>query len=178
MGLPWRLRRWSVCLQCERPGFDPWVGEIPWRRKWQPTPVLLPWKSHGRRSLVQATIHGVAKSRARLRDFSFTFHLRLERMSPPALFFFFKIFWLFGIPWDFRCFFISENQCHWNFHKDCLESVDQFGCTVGPSAMPRLKTLTLTSQKRESNLEFALHVRGSASTDSTCEGLRSAVICI
>jgi len=37
----------SVCLQCERPGFDPWVGKIPRRRKWQPTPLLLalkiPW---------------------------------------------------------------------------------------------------------------------------------------
>ena len=59
----------SVYLQCERPGFHPWVGKIPWRRKWQPTPVLLPWKSCGGRSLVQATIHGVAKSRARLSDF-------------------------------------------------------------------------------------------------------------
>jgi len=26
-------------LQCSRPSFDPWVGKIPWRRKWQPTPV-------------------------------------------------------------------------------------------------------------------------------------------
>ena len=26
----------------ERPGFDPWVGKIPWRREWQPTPALLP----------------------------------------------------------------------------------------------------------------------------------------
>ena len=42
----------SVCLQCRRPGFDPWVRKIPWRRKWQPTPVLLPGKSYGRRSLV------------------------------------------------------------------------------------------------------------------------------
>ena len=33
-----------------------------WRRKRQPTPVFLPRKSHGRRNLVQATIHGVAKS--------------------------------------------------------------------------------------------------------------------
>ena len=30
---------------------DPWVGEIPWRREWQPTPVFLPGKSHGQRSL-------------------------------------------------------------------------------------------------------------------------------
>ena len=40
------------CLQCRRPRFYPWVGKIPWRRKWQPTPVLLPGKSHGWRSLV------------------------------------------------------------------------------------------------------------------------------
>ena len=33
-------------------GFDPWVGKIPWRRKWQPTPVFLPGESHGQRSLV------------------------------------------------------------------------------------------------------------------------------
>ena len=45
-GLPWWL------LQCRRPGFDPWVGKIPWRRKWQPTPVFLPGNSHGPRSLV------------------------------------------------------------------------------------------------------------------------------
>ena len=36
---------------CRRPGFDPWVKNIPWRRKWQPTPVFLPVKSHGQRSL-------------------------------------------------------------------------------------------------------------------------------
>ena len=42
----------SVCLQCGRPGFDRRVGNIPWRRKWQPTPVLLPRKFHGWRSPV------------------------------------------------------------------------------------------------------------------------------
>ena len=30
----------------------PEVRKIPWRRKWQPTPVFLPGKSHGQRSLV------------------------------------------------------------------------------------------------------------------------------
>jgi len=32
-------------------GFNPWVGRIPWRRAWQPTPVFLPRESHGQRSL-------------------------------------------------------------------------------------------------------------------------------
>ena len=30
---------------------DPWVEKIPWRRKWQPTPVFLTGESHGQRSL-------------------------------------------------------------------------------------------------------------------------------
>ena len=48
-----------------RRAFDPWVGKIPWRRKWQPAPVRWPGKSHGPRSL--ATVHGVSKSQ-RLND--------------------------------------------------------------------------------------------------------------
>ena len=32
--------------------FDPWVGKIPWRREWQPTPVFLPREFHGQRNLV------------------------------------------------------------------------------------------------------------------------------
>ena len=50
-----KLSRWlsgkeSAC-QCRRQRFDPWVRKIPWRRTWQPTPVFLPGKSHGQRSL-------------------------------------------------------------------------------------------------------------------------------
>ena len=39
------------CRRLQRHGFDPWVGKIPQRRAWQPTPVFLPGKSHGQRSL-------------------------------------------------------------------------------------------------------------------------------
>ena len=42
--------------------FNPWVGTIPWRRKWQPTPVLLPGKSHGWRSLVGYSPWGCKES--------------------------------------------------------------------------------------------------------------------
>ena len=50
--------------QCRRPkrcGFDPWVGKIPWRMAWQSTPVFLPGKSHGQRSLVGYIVHRVAE---------------------------------------------------------------------------------------------------------------------
>jgi len=50
------------CLQCGRPGFNPWVGKILWRRKWQPTPVLLPGKSHGQRSVVGYSPRGRKES--------------------------------------------------------------------------------------------------------------------
>ena len=43
------------CLQCRRPGFDPCVGRIPWRKKWQPTPVFLP----GGACLAGSSIHGI-----------------------------------------------------------------------------------------------------------------------
>ena len=40
------------CRRYKRLGFNPWVGKILWRRKWQPTPVFLTEKSHGQMSLV------------------------------------------------------------------------------------------------------------------------------
>ena len=46
------VAQWSrTCLQETWVQFKTWVKKIPWRRKWQPTPVFLPGKSHGERSL-------------------------------------------------------------------------------------------------------------------------------
>ena len=41
----------SKCRRYKKYVFDPWVGMIPWRRTWQPTPVFLPGESHGQKSL-------------------------------------------------------------------------------------------------------------------------------
>ena len=54
LGLLWWLsgkESTCQCKRCKSYRFDPWVRKIPWRRKWQPTPVFLPRKSHGQRSL-------------------------------------------------------------------------------------------------------------------------------
>ena len=40
------------CRRYKRLQFNPWVGKIPWRRAWQPTPIFLPGELHGQRSLV------------------------------------------------------------------------------------------------------------------------------
>ena len=64
-GLPrWLSGKESAC-RCKRYrrcGFDPQVGKLPWRRKWQPTPVFFPAKSHGQRSLVGYSPYGHKES--------------------------------------------------------------------------------------------------------------------
>ena len=50
------------CRRLKRCGFDLWVGKIPWRRKWQPTPVFLLGESHGQRSLVGYSPWGCKES--------------------------------------------------------------------------------------------------------------------
>ena len=53
--------------------FSLWVGSIPWRRKWQPTPVFLPGTSHGQRNLV-----GYSPWGRRVR-----YHLVIKQPPPP-----------------------------------------------------------------------------------------------
>jgi len=45
-----------------RPGFNPWARKIPWRKKWQPTAVFTPRKSHGQRSLAGYSPWGCKES--------------------------------------------------------------------------------------------------------------------
>ena len=69
-----------IHLQCRIPGFDPWVGKIPWRRKWQCTPIFLPGESHGRRSLVGYSPRGRKES-----DTTERLHLHLHPIRNRTL---------------------------------------------------------------------------------------------
>ena len=63
VGFPGPLVVKEPTCQCRRPErhkFSPWVGKIPWRRKWQPTPVFLPGKSH--RGAQWGIVHSVTES--------------------------------------------------------------------------------------------------------------------
>ena len=51
------------CRRHETPGFNLWVGKIPWRRKWQPTSGFLPGRSHGQRSLTGYSPGGCKRAR-------------------------------------------------------------------------------------------------------------------
>ena len=68
IGLPWWLSGKQSTCQCRSQGFDPWVRKFPWRRKWQPTIVFLPGKSHGQRRLGGYSPQSHKKSQTRLSD--------------------------------------------------------------------------------------------------------------
>ena len=55
---------WCWRRRHKRRGFRPWVGKIPWRRAWQPTPVFLPGESHGQRSLARRRLQSTGSQRA------------------------------------------------------------------------------------------------------------------
>ena len=52
----------EFCFQCRRCVFNPWVGKIPFRRAWQPTPLFLPEEFYGQRSLVVYSPWGCKES--------------------------------------------------------------------------------------------------------------------
>ena len=56
----WLSGKESTC-RCRRPGFNPWVGKISWRREWQPPPGFLPGKPRGQKSLVSYSPRGCIK---------------------------------------------------------------------------------------------------------------------
>ena len=58
----WWLRWQRICLLCGRHRLNPWVGKIPWRREWQPTPVFFVGEFHGQRSLAGYSPWGCKES--------------------------------------------------------------------------------------------------------------------
>ena len=125
-GLPWCLSgKESTCQwrSHRRLKFHPWVREIPWRRKWQPTPVFLPGKSHWQRNLVGYRSRGCKESgttevtehltpstslymRCLLSRNALRFNARQHRNSPWRL-----LLYLFSSPkgWKVK----DEQNCAW-----------------------------------------------------------------
>ena len=77
-GFPGGLSGKGSACQSRRCRFDPWVGKIPWRRKWQPTLIFLPGKSHGQRSLVGYSPWGHKESDT-------TYHEHLSHIKPCVI---------------------------------------------------------------------------------------------
>ena len=142
--LPQWLSRWKIFLQCRRHRkceFNPWVKKIPWRRKWQPCPVLVPEKSPGQRSLVGYSPIGhkiqedwVTKPTFFAKSILFCFLYlcsMLWNQRPPALLLFLRLICLFGGLWDsvltVGWIFYIWKKLHWDFNRNCNESLNCFG---------------------------------------------------
>ena len=61
---------------------DPWAGKIPWRREWLPTPVFLPGKFHGQRSLVNYSPRGHKESGTTERRHFTSLHFKMVKNLP------------------------------------------------------------------------------------------------
>ena len=73
-----------ICLQCRRPGFEPWVRKIPRRRAWKPTPVFLPGDLMDRGAW-QDAVHRVAKSEHNWSDWARTHTGKDTKMEDKSL---------------------------------------------------------------------------------------------
>ena len=140
-GLPRLLSCKEFACQSRRYGrhnFHPWIGKIPQGRTWQPTPVFLPWESHGQRSLVGYNPWG-HKSRTRLSDWacmqalcdlapnslSQELHERASQTDFPTLVEF-MIYGTASTQWKMRL--SQRGQC---FHWGCPDiTVDPLYCSA------------------------------------------------
>ena len=117
-----------------RRGFNPWMGKIPWRRKWQPTPVFLPGKSHRQRSLAGYSQWGCKESDITMHTrinilFVSTRQYRLQTIGTTQL-----LLQLAQCLTSKRC---SENSCGMNGcypHSECPFS------RQGPCLFPKSVT--------------------------------------
>ena len=84
LGLPWWLWLLGLYLKCRKSRFNSWVGKLPWRKAWQPTPAFLPGQSHGQRSLRGYSPWGRKESDRRLthtQSFSECYQCSFNNMS-------------------------------------------------------------------------------------------------
>ena len=91
--------------------YDLWVWKIPWRRKWQPTPVFLPGESHGQRRLVGYSPRGRKESDTteRLHSLNFREMQKLDCVS---------VLFLFSVIIDHVYVTNSMmHHCNWHFIK-------------------------------------------------------------
>ena len=84
------------CRRCKRFEFNPWVGKIPWNRKWQTTPVFLPRKFHGQSTLVVYSPWGLKESDMTEQLSTQTVFLHKKRKKESESL---SCVWLFATPW-------------------------------------------------------------------------------
>ena len=95
------------CRRWRRSGFSPWVGKIPWRRKWQPTPVFLPGEAYGQRRLAGYSPWGhkesVTTEHTHIQFFVFSFRFYIWVISYSICLFCLTYFPKHNVLWVHPC---------------------------------------------------------------------------
>ena len=100
--------RWRICLQFRRQRFDPWVQKIPWRRKWQYTPVFLLGEFCGQSSLPGYS-HEFSKRQTQLNNFHFSL---FSQLFVRHAHFGFLHFFFFGMVLVITCCIMLQISVH------------------------------------------------------------------
>ena len=100
----------------QRPGFDPWVGKIPWRSKWQSTPVLLFGKSHGWRSLVGYSPWGCKEL-----DMTEQLHFHFYSQGPEQKSRIYSPVFPYGEGDSCEFIYYNQSFCKYSSHRDFLK---------------------------------------------------------
>jgi len=108
--LPWWHRGKESACQCRRHRFNSWAGKIPWRRKWQPTPVFLSGRFHGHKSLAGYKFTGSQRVGYNWAHTHFTRILDLLTLSHRPLRLFSKLFFLLFILFNIYLFSCAGSQ--------------------------------------------------------------------
>ena len=116
--IPWWLSGKESICQCRRRGFDLWLRKIPWRRAWQPTPVLLPGKSHGQRNLARYSPWGRKRVRHETKQLNNNSKQQQPEFgghpeAPP------RPFWA-RLSWTGWVSFIPQPAPRWFFEQTCV----------------------------------------------------------
>ena len=98
LGLPWWLRWYKSACNAGGSGFDPWLGKIPWRREWLPTPVFLPGELDRQRGLVGCSPWSHKSITTEQLTLSFFSYLILLCFTDTELFLFFNQLKVSGNP--------------------------------------------------------------------------------
>ena len=105
--LPWWLSWSRICLQCRKPGFDPWVGKIPWRREWLPTAVFRLGEFHWQRTLAGYSSWSL-RVRHNWATFTFSLEMDLILLKLP------EFFWIGTSSSPFYLLFPMFSSGIWN----------------------------------------------------------------
>ena len=142
----------SICLQCRRSRFDPWVRKMPWRRKWQPIPITLAWKIPWMEE--PGRLHSMGSQRVGQDcDFTFTLIIFVVVVTKGTLIFNLFTYFYFWLCWAFVAVRVLSSCGKWGLLPSCSAQTSHCsGFFCGAWALGHVGFSSFRSQALEDRL--------------------------